>query len=113
MSRIGQELLRESKASIHEKGEARDLLSLLVKSNIATDIPEHQRMTDQDVLAQVPTFLVAGHETTSTATTWTLYALTQNQAAQNKLREELLMVETDNPTMEQLNANKRRAFKQC
>ncbi|KAG6909598.1 hypothetical protein DXG01_016637 [Tephrocybe rancida] len=103
MNRIGDELLRESKASIHEKGETRDLLTVLMKSNMATDIPEHQRMTDEDVLAQVPTFLVAGHETTSTGTTWALYALTQDKAVQTKLREELLTIDTDNPTMDQLN----------
>jgi cytochrome P450 len=61
-------------------------------------------MTDDDVLAQVPTFLVAGHETTSTATTWALFALTQCPEAQVKLRNELLAVETDNPTMDELNA---------
>ncbi|KAG6856728.1 hypothetical protein H0H87_001328 [Tephrocybe sp. NHM501043] len=121
MSRIGKELLRESKSSIHEKGEARDLLTLLMKSNLATDIPENQRMSDQDVLAQVPTFLVAGHETTryadnnvpnaekinvsySTGTTWALFALTQDKRVQDKLREELLTIDTDNPTMDQLNS---------
>ncbi|KNZ77019.1 Secologanin synthase [Termitomyces sp. J132] len=104
MTRISHELLRGSKNSVHEKGEKRDLLTLLVKSNMDTDIPEHQRMSDQDVLAQIPTFLVAGHETTSTGTTWALYALTQDKAVQNKLREELFSVDTDNPTMDQLNA---------
>ncbi|KAG6809703.1 hypothetical protein H0H92_015069 [Tricholoma furcatifolium] len=121
MTRIAGELVRESKSSIHEKGETRDLLTLLMKSNLATDIPENQRMSDQDVLArappppltytkanwiffiEIPTFLVAGHETTSTGTTWALYALTQDKAVQDKLREELFSVDTDNPTMEQLN----------
>lgn len=55
-------------------------------------------------LVEVPTFLVAGHETTSTATTWCLYALTQNTSIQDKLREELLAVPTDMPSMEELNA---------
>ncbi|KAG5639168.1 hypothetical protein H0H81_006072 [Sphagnurus paluster] len=106
MARIGRELLQGSKASINEKSawKTRDLLSLLVKSNMATDIPAHQRMSEHDVLAQVPTFLVAGHETTSTGTTWALFALTQNTAAQDKLREELLAVDTDTPTMDELNA---------
>jgi cytochrome P450 len=36
--------------------------------------------------------------------TWALYALSQNQSSQNKLREELMTVSTDNPTMEELNA---------
>lgn len=49
-------------------------------------------------------FLVAGHETTSNATTWCLYALTQAPDVQQKLREELLTVATDNPTMDELNA---------
>ncbi|KAF5318106.1 hypothetical protein D9619_012269 [Psilocybe cf. subviscida] len=116
MERIGAELLRDSKAAVQkeslENGKAqskdtwrrRDLLSLLLKANMATDLPPSQRMSDADVVAQVPTFLVAGHETTSTATTWALYALTQNLEAQKKLREELLAVDTENPTMDQLNA---------
>ncbi|KAJ3805519.1 cytochrome P450 [Lentinula aff. lateritia] len=110
MERIGRDLLRQSKqhlAATGEKGDgwrARDLLSLLVRSNMSKDIPEHQRMSDEDVIAQVPTFLVAGHETTSTAVTWALYALTQNKEVQRKLREELIQVSTESPTMDILNS---------
>ncbi|KAJ7778746.1 cytochrome P450 [Mycena maculata] len=109
MMRIGRQLLQESKNEMaedwtFEKGRSRDLLSLLVRANTAKDIPANQRLSDEDVLAQVPTFLVAGHETTSTGTTWALFALTQNVAAQTRLREELLTVLTDNPTMDELNA---------
>ncbi|KAG9318254.1 cytochrome P450 [Chiua virens] len=115
MARIGKELLSDAKAaaraSATEKGEieknslhGRDLLSLLVKANMATDIPENQRLCDEDVLAQVPTFLVAGHETTSTAVTWALYAMTTAPQVQRKLREELLSVDTETPSMEELMA---------
>ncbi|KAF8898203.1 cytochrome P450 [Gymnopilus junonius] len=115
MARIGDQLLRESKAEIladekeHGKVEKltfkrRDLLSLLLRANMSTDLPPSQRMTDDDVLAQVPTFLVAGHETTSTATSWALFALTQNTEAQMELREELFTIGTDNPTMDELNS---------
>lgn len=63
MARIGKELLATAKAtaraSATEKGEieknslhGRDLLSLLVKANMATDIPENQRLSDEDVLAR-------------------------------------------------------------
>jgi len=55
-------------------------------------------------LLRSPLFLVAGHETTSAATTWALFSLTQHLEAQNKLRNELLAVRTDNPTMDELNA---------
>jgi len=107
MARIGNQLLRESKAKAAgtgEKASGRDLLSLLARANMAFDLPESQRMSDKDVLAQVPTFIVAGHETTSNGMTWALFALTQAQGVQAKLREELLTVHTDNPTMDQLNA---------
>ncbi|KAI0364501.1 cytochrome P450 [Pilatotrama ljubarskyi] len=114
MRRIGMELLQEKKAEIRrELAESRDgsvqrkdvhgrdLLTLLLKANMATDIPENQRLSDEDVLAR--TFLVAGHETTSTATTWCLYALTQSPEVQKKLRDELFTLDTDKPTMDQLN----------
>jgi len=42
--------------------------------------------------------------TQSTGTTWALFALTQSPEVQRKLREELLTVDTDNPTMDQLNS---------
>lgn len=56
MASIGQDLLRESKKSLKESGEkgenwnSRDLLSLLVKSNMSGD--PSQRMSDEDVLAR-------------------------------------------------------------
>ncbi|KAF9031343.1 cytochrome P450 [Hymenopellis radicata] len=110
MDRIGRELLTDAKSFLHASGEkggswrARDLFSLLVRANTDVDLPESQRMSDTDVLAQVPTFLAAGHETTSTATTWALYALTKNPEAQKKLRAELLVVQTDTPTADELNS---------
>lgn len=63
MGRIGKELLSNARAaaraSATEKGEieksslnGRDLLSLLVKANMATDIPENQKLSDEDVLAR-------------------------------------------------------------
>jgi cytochrome P450 len=36
--------------------------------------------------------------------TWTLFALTQAPSVQTKLREELFTIDTDYPTMDQLNA---------
>ncbi|KAH9483580.1 Cytochrome P450 monooxygenase 205 [Psilocybe cubensis] len=110
MFRVGTELLEKTKACIKKEESnkrawaARDLLSILVRANAMPDIPESQRLLDKDVLAQIPTFLIAGHETTSIATTWALYSLTQNKDSQTKLREELLTVSTDNPTMDELNA---------
>lgn len=57
MDRIGSQLLSESKAALASEGKderfkRRDLLSLLLKANMSTDVPESQRMTEQDVLAR-------------------------------------------------------------
>ena len=48
--------------------------------------------------------MIAGHETTSFATAWTLFALAQAPQVQRKLRDELLDVKTDAPSMDELNA---------
>ncbi|KAJ6501018.1 cytochrome P450 [Mycena vitilis] len=109
MMSIGRRILQDSKQEAEEggafdEGRGRDLLSLLVRANTAKDISDSQRLSEEDVLAQVPTFLVAGHETTSTALTWALLALTQNTAAQSRLREELLAVTTDQPTLDELDS---------
>ncbi|KIY48866.1 cytochrome P450 [Fistulina hepatica ATCC 64428] len=111
MMDIGKRLVHDtqtSAASAEKMGEGnkggRDLLSLLVRANMSKDIHESLRMSDEDVLAQVPTFFVAGHETTSTATTWALLALSQHPGIQTKLREELFDAPTDTPTMDELNA---------
>ncbi|KAJ3774193.1 cytochrome P450 [Lentinula raphanica] len=110
MKRIGRDLLWQTKEYLSATGEkadgrrAKDLLSLLVRSNMSKDIPEQQRMTDEDVIAQVSTFLVAGHETTSTTLTWALFAMTQKKEIQIKLRKELLQVATESPDMDILNS---------
>ncbi|KZV73158.1 cytochrome P450 [Peniophora sp. CONT] len=80
-----------------------DLLTLLLRANIASDLPESARMSDKDIVSQVPTFLIAGHETTSTAVTWGLYAMACDIRVQQKLREELSTVSTDTPTDTELN----------
>ncbi|KAJ7904039.1 cytochrome P450 [Mycena leptocephala] len=109
MRRIGLRLLQDSRRKIVEGSSpdsvaSRDLLSLLVRANMAKDISEAQQLSEEDVLAQVPTFLVAGHETNSTAATWALFEIAKSSEIQTRLRNELLAVDTENPTMDELNA---------
>ncbi len=73
MRRIGMQLIKEKKAALRAQSfstvsekegvskndiQDRDLLTLLIKANMATDIPEEQRLTDEEVLARehVPIF---------------------------------------------------------
>ncbi|KAJ7111768.1 cytochrome P450 [Mycena epipterygia] len=109
MVNIARKLLADSKAAIKAGGgektaTRRDLLSVMVRANMSTEINDSQKLSDADVIAQIPTFFVAGNETTSVATAWALHALSVNQVVQKKLREELLSIPTDNPTMDELNS---------
>ncbi|KAJ7617996.1 cytochrome P450 [Roridomyces roridus] len=118
MRRIADRIISRSKAELAAEAQSkdtaapvslqgkRDLLSVLLKSNIAAEaLPESQRMSDAELAAQIPTFLVAGHETTGTAASWMLHALSHHPAIQTKLRDELLAsATTENPTMDELNA---------
>ncbi|KAJ3734072.1 cytochrome P450 [Lentinula guzmanii] len=109
IQRSCRQLLIENKAQLVATGEkdigsgSRNLLSLLLKSNMSPDTPAHARMSDADVMAQIPTFLIAGHDTTSLATNWALLELSLHQDIQAKLQEELLSVPTATPSMDELN----------
>lgn len=46
-------------------------------------------MSDIELQGQMTTFILAGHETTSTALTWTLWTLSRHLASQSKLRLEI------------------------
>lgn len=65
---------------------------LLVKSNVAIDLPPEFRISDQDILHNVNTFMFAGSDTSSLSVTWTLLLLAQNPTIQTRLRDELLSV---------------------
>jgi cytochrome P450 len=93
MDRIGGALIAERKAAGAQSTDGKDgagqkdLLSLLVRANTAADAA--QRLSDADVRAQIPTFLLAGHETTSTGVAWALFALARHPAVLAELRSEL------------------------
>ncbi|KAF8207168.1 cytochrome P450 [Mycena galopus ATCC 62051] len=110
MFSIGRALLEQSKLKAAKEtarnpplSGRRDLLSLIVKANMTTNIPDGQRLSDEEVIGQIPTFFLAGHETTSSAIAWALHSLSLNQDAQTRLREEVLAVSSEDPTMDELN----------
>jgi cytochrome P450 len=71
MRRIGLQLVREKQQAVLEekasgegtaleKGKDKDLLSLLIKANMDKDLPTEQQLSVEQILNQIPTFLVAG-----------------------------------------------------
>ncbi|KAF9461315.1 cytochrome-450 hydroxylase [Collybia nuda] len=96
--RVAGQLVQESKRKILD-GEksgsgfySRDLLTLLLKSNMATDLPPDHRISDEDILHNINTFMFAGSDTSSLSLTWTLLLLAQNPEMQSRLRNELLAI---------------------
>lgn len=63
-----------------------------VKSNSAADLPPEQRISDEDILHNINTFMFAGSDTSSLSITWTLYLLAMYPELQTRLREELISV---------------------
>jgi cytochrome P450 len=68
-----------------------DLLSMLIAA-VDDEGTARGGMTDQQVRDEAITLLLAGHETTANALTWTFYLLSQNPAAVALLREEVQRV---------------------
>lgn len=111
--RVGRDLVARKKAELKalqgggniekDTNVGKDLLSLIVKANMAADLPANQRLTDQEIIDQVSTFILAGSETSSNGVGWMLYRLATDQAVQTKLREELMAVPESEPSLETLN----------
>ena len=69
LNEIVSALVRERRREGRDHG---DLLSMLIQ---ARDVETGEAMTDDQLRSEVLTFLLAGHETTATALTWTWYLL--------------------------------------
>ncbi|KAF8070436.1 cytochrome P450 [Lyophyllum atratum] len=94
-----REKLQDSAVLVSDTDAKRDIMSLLVRARKA-DLDKDKgiyAMSDQAMMDQVLTFLGAGHETTATGLSWTLWLLANDQESQNKLRDEVAPVFADNP----------------
>ncbi len=74
---------RMSRAELESRG---DLLSTLVA---AVDEGDGAGMTDEQVRDEVLTIFLAGYETVANALTWTLYLLSENPAAAERMEAEV------------------------
>lgn len=71
------------------RADSGDLLSLLLH---ARDEETGEQMSDRQLGDEVRTLLLAGHETTALALTWTWYLLSQHPEVEERLRAELASV---------------------
>jgi cytochrome P450 len=69
--------------------------NLLNLSLAARDHETGRSMSDEEIVANLLTFITAGHETTAVALTWTLWLLAKDQATQQRVFEEVRAVAED------------------
>ncbi|KAF8640723.1 hypothetical protein AX17_000375 [Amanita inopinata Kibby_2008] len=102
IKKVSVNLLREKMKDItvlSDMDAKRDLMSLLVRARKA-DLEKDNTvyaMSDRAMVDQVLTFLGAGHETTASGLTWTLWLLANDQESQRRLRDEVIPVLKENP----------------
>lgn len=91
------EIIRQRRESGEDPG---DLLSMMMA---ARDEDDGSGMSDQQLRDEIATLMLAGHETTANALSWTWMLLAQNPDAEVKLHEELQQVlQGRSPTIEDL-----------
>ena len=91
------EIIRDRRTSGEDPG---DLLSMLMS---ARDEDDGTGMSDKQLRDEISTLMLAGHETTANALSWTWMLLSQNPEAASKLHKELNEVlEGRSPTIEDL-----------
>jgi cytochrome P450 len=71
-----------------------DLLSALIA---ARDPETGRSMSDEEVVNNLLTFIIAGHETTAVALSWTLWLLAKDQESQQRVFEEIAAVAAEAP----------------
>lgn len=95
--RIARQLVEEKSAALLSNNGGHDIMSLLVKANASASAKNG--LAEDEVLAQLSTIIIAGHETTATTISWTLLELCKNPDIQTRLRNEIRRVrlERDEP----------------
>ncbi|KAJ3737089.1 cytochrome P450 [Lentinula guzmanii] len=66
---------------------SKDVLSVLVRSNLAED--PKKALSEDEVLSQMATLILAGHETTASTMSWLLYEITRNPQDQERVYQEI------------------------
>ncbi|CCL99518.1 uncharacterized protein FIBRA_01536 [Fibroporia radiculosa] len=96
MDRRSREIYEEKKAAIRhgdeavlqQMGEGKDIMSILMNANTTTSADD--RLTEDELIAQMSTFVFAATDTTSNALARILQCLAERPDVQDKLRAELL-----------------------
>ncbi|KAF8586834.1 cytochrome P450 [Ramaria rubella] len=80
----------EKQTQSHYVGKegGKDVMSLLIRANLSEN--PKTRLGDKEIMAQLTTLMLAGHETTASSVTWALYELSRHPEYQIRVREEII-----------------------
>ncbi len=78
---------------------ASDLLAMLMA---ARDPQNGEAMSDRQLVNEIMTLIVAGHETTASSLNWIWYLLSENPEAAERLSRELADFDSEDPRLDQL-----------
>ncbi|KAH9165235.1 cytochrome P450 [Lactarius sanguifluus] len=81
-------------ATVKQVGDGKDIISLLIRASLAG--PEDVQLSEEELVAQMAVFIIAGTDTTSSALSRILHLLSLHPDAQDKLRKELKEAHEDN-----------------
>ncbi|KAH9890430.1 cytochrome P450 [Cubamyces lactineus] len=81
-------LLKGDDSLVDQIGEGKDIMSLLLKANMAAS--EAERHTDEELIAQMSTLILGGMDTTSNALSRVFHLLAERPECQDKLRSEII-----------------------
>ncbi|OAX37782.1 cytochrome P450 [Rhizopogon vinicolor AM-OR11-026] len=87
ISSVAKQMVEDKSEMLLQGEGSRDILSLLVKANMDADAKA--KLTEEEMIAQMRTLLLAGHETTSTTLSWALLELAKNPEIQSRFRAEI------------------------
>ncbi|XP_065860615.1 cytochrome P450 CYP749A22-like isoform X1 [Euphorbia lathyris] len=90
---------REEETNGNTESYGNDYLGVLMKKNREAD----EKISIQDIVDECKTFYIAGHETTTSALTWTMFLLSIHTDWQHKARSEVLhLFGTSTPTSDDI-----------
>lgn len=85
--RVARQLVHDKLAALSVDKGGNDIMSRLVKSNAFVDAKD--RLDEHELLAELLTMILSGHETTANTLSWTLLELSLHQDVQTRLRSEI------------------------
>ncbi|KAJ8509305.1 hypothetical protein ONZ45_g8509 [Pleurotus djamor] len=100
-NRIAKQLIDEKAHATQPVDRAKDVMSVLANANTSED--PKRRLSEEEVLSQMATIMLAGSESTASTLAWLLYELSRHPEDQKKVRAEIRELRQSLPTGTEFN----------